>query len=660
MWRGEQARGDLTRSTLANRRIRAIVGAFASITLGEWVLGTAVAVHAYSAGGALAVGLVGFRFAPAALAGVLTTQLAAHAGHRPILSLTAMTRTVVTALAALALVLGLPFGLVIALVWLDAAAGSGYRPAQAALLPRIARTPGELTATAAMVSNVKTSGQLLGALLGGALVALLPIQLPVACAAALYTAAALMTLSERGAGAMRAPLIGLSGVRTGLQTLRESVDARLIVGYSCMRSLVRGLWFSLAVVVCLELLSLGPSGFGVLMAAAAAGALSAVVLTAHLVGNRRLSGWMVGGLVLCGLPIVATGLADSSVPAVALMVIWGLGMALSDVGALTLLNRIIPGRSIGPLTGVMEGSKLLSEGFGSLLAPVLLALVGTRGAVITAGIALPLVVAAGYRHLSQIDDRAVARVDVLELLRGISFFKPLPLDALEGIAANLEPDHRPAETVIIRQGDVDAHDWFLVADGELAVEVDSFLVSELHRGDQFGERALLRGAPRAATVRAVSDVDLYRLEREAFLTAVGAMDLGEADVDHRSPVEIDPASALARTPLLSSVGPARLSELVEQSRVQTVQGGAAIVRDGDHDDTYHVLLSGRAKVIVGGAERAELLPGDAFGEIAILHRVARTADVIADEDSSVLTIDGEAVRAVLRDHADGAVSGLAL
>jgi CRP-like cAMP-binding protein len=456
---------------------------------------------------------------------------------------------------------------------------------------------------------------------------------------------------------MRAPWIGLSAVRAGFRTLRGSGDARLIVSYSCARSLVRGLWFSLAVVVSLELLSLGPSGLGVLMAAAAGGALLAIVVTAHLVGNRRLSAWLAGGLLLCGVSIVATGVADSSVPAVTLMVVWGLGMALSDVGALTLLNRIIPGRSIGPLTGVMEGTKLISEGFGSLLAPLLLALVGTRDAVIVAGMALPLVVVAGYRSLSQIDGRAVARLDVLELLRGVPFFRPLHLEALEGIAANLKSDHRNAGTVIIKQGETNARDWYLVGDGELSVEVESFVVGALHRGDQFGERALLRGAPRAATVSALTDVDLYRLEREDFLTAVGAIDLAAADGEQSSPA-IDATTAVAGAPLLASVEPERLSELVRASHVSTVEPGVMIVRLGDHDDVYHVLLSGRASVIVNGDRQAELLPGDAFGEIAVLHRRARTASVIAEDRSSVLSLDGEVVRAALRDSGDGALADL--
>jgi CRP-like cAMP-binding protein len=62
--------------------------------------------------------------------------------------------------------------------------------------------------------------------------------------------------------------------------------------------------------------------------------------------------------------------------------------------------------------------------------------------------------------------------------------------------------------------------------------------------------------------------------------------------------------------------------------------------------------------VIDGAVRRELLPGDAFGEIAILHRVPRTASVVARDQSTVLTVDGEAVRHVVREHG-GAIAALA-
>jgi CRP-like cAMP-binding protein len=659
MRRDAERESRLTAAALQNHAIRRVVGGFGTVTLGEWVLGTTVAVHAYRAGGALAVGFVGFRFAPAAVAGLWTTQLADHARHRRVLAMTGAARVVATLLAAAALLAGLPFAVIVALVWLDAAAGSGYRPAQAALLPTLARSPGELTAATALVSNVKTSGQMIGALLGGVLIVGLPIAASVGCAAALYGVCVALTFDQRRFEHVPAPLIGLSGLRTGVRRLRREPDARVIVVYACLRSLARGLWLALAVVVSVRLLSLGRSGFGVLMAAAAVGALLALLLTPALIGNRRMGGWFGLGLTLCGVPVAVVSIFDQSVPAVALMVVWGVGMSLSDVGAQTLLNRIIPAEAIGPVTGVSESSKLLFEGMGSLLAPALLLAVSTRGAVLVAGASLPALVGLGYRRLARIDETAIARVDVLELLQGIPFFAPLRVDALEGVAARLHVDRQPAGTEIVRQGDLDARSWFLVGDGELVVEVDGYLVGQLRRGSQFGERGLLRGVARSATVRALTDVLLYRLEREDFLSAVAGVDLVEPSRTGQARAQqLDPQAALALAPLVQALGPAALAGLVHRSRTHEVAAETSIVEAGDSDDRYLVLLSGRAEVLVDGEVRRELLPGDAFGEIAVLHRVPRTASVLARAASVVLSVDGEAVRAAVSDHGGGELAAL--
>src|SRR5579859_5414365 len=82
----------LTRQALRNPSVRGVVAGFAGVTLAEWVLGTTVAVHAYGAGGALAVGLIGFRFVPAAAAGLFTVRLADHSQRHRVLSLTASAR----------------------------------------------------------------------------------------------------------------------------------------------------------------------------------------------------------------------------------------------------------------------------------------------------------------------------------------------------------------------------------------------------------------------------------------------------------------------------------------------------------------------------------------------------------------------------------------
>src|SRR5271170_3801166 len=102
-----------TRAVLGHRAIRSVLAGFGAVTLGEWVLGSTVAIHAYTVGGALAVGFVGFRFVPAAAAGLWTTRLADHPRRERVLAATAAGRALATSGAAVALALQGPLALVI-------------------------------------------------------------------------------------------------------------------------------------------------------------------------------------------------------------------------------------------------------------------------------------------------------------------------------------------------------------------------------------------------------------------------------------------------------------------------------------------------------------------------------------------------------------------
>jgi CRP-like cAMP-binding protein len=576
-----------------------------------------------------------------------------------VLTVTALTRGATAGLAAGSLALGLPFAVPLVLVWFDAMAGSAYRPAQAALLPTVVRTPSELATATAAASNAKSSSQLLGALAGGLLVANDPVAVAVCVATALYLAAALATAPirtrRRPAAQAKQELGGrlrrLRRLRDGAAVLAGDREAKEIVAYAGLRSLVRGLWMSLGVVAALRLLGLGKAGFGVLMAAAAAGALAGFPLSRLLIGRRRLAPWLAAGLLACGASIAAIGAIAAGIPAVALMVGWGTGMAISDAAGQALLNRLVPAVSIGSVTGFMESGKLLFEGGGSLLAPLLLATLGIREALIAVGLVVIALVGAGVRPFARIDIRATGRVEIVELVASVGFFRRLGVDALEAVVAQLEPVAVPAGREVITQGEAHDSRWYLVEEGELEVQIDGFLVNELGRGNGFGEFALMRNAPRAATVRARTDVLLLSLERAAFLAAIAGPDLQLGDeIESIDPAGADHADVLGRVALLQGVGRRELEGLARSALVSETEAGVPIVVEGDLDDRYYVLLTGRATVLVGTELRRALLPGDGFGEIAVLHRVPRSATVLAEEACSLLSVSGEELRAAARER----------
>jgi uncharacterized membrane protein YdbT with pleckstrin-like domain len=105
-------------------------------------------------------------------------------------------------------------------------------------------------------------------------------------------------------------------------------------------------------------------------------------------------------------------------------------------------------------------------------------------------------------------------------LRTCSLFEKLPEDELEYLASLGEVQHHPHGAVVIRQGDPgDA--FYVVLSGHLEVlQVDEKrrerTVNYHMAGHYFGEGALFTGKPRAATVRAMDDVELAVFDRRAF------------------------------------------------------------------------------------------------------------------------------------------------
>lgn len=114
--------------------------------------------------------------------------------------------------------------------------------------------------------------------------------------------------------------------------------------------------------------------------------------------------------------------------------------------------------------------------------------------------------------------RLQARARHLEnFLRVHSAFSHLPRAAIVPMLAELQQlDYQPG-AVVVREGDPGGS-LFIVMDGRLVAHQgdDRQLVGYLRAGDFFGERSLYRHEPRAATVEAVTPVQLLALGEATF------------------------------------------------------------------------------------------------------------------------------------------------
>jgi Cyclic nucleotide-binding domain len=188
------------------------------------------------------------------------------------------------------------------------------------------------------------------------------------------------------------------------------------------------------------------------------------------------------------------------------------------VSAYTLLQRAAADEIRGRVFGVLDSLVYASIAVGGVGAAALTGALGIRGTLVAGGLVLPVLVVATWQALSRLDARLSPSAD-LELLRAVPMFAPLGAIALEGLAAELVPRRVAAGQDVIRQGEP-GEELYVIAGGRADVVVDGRPAREEGPGDTFGEIALLRDAPRSATVRAATDLDLRVLRRDAFLAAV--------------------------------------------------------------------------------------------------------------------------------------------
>jgi glucose-6-phosphate 1-dehydrogenase len=113
------------------------------------------------------------------------------------------------------------------------------------------------------------------------------------------------------------------------------------------------------------------------------------------------------------------------------------------------------------------------------------------------------------------DGRRWVEVVNRETLDKVPLFRGGDPIFLHNLAMMLRPVVYDAGQDIIRKGDVGS-EMYIVCRGQAEVLDGSKRLSTVGEGDFFGELALLQSSPRAATVRAVSNCDLFVLDKADF------------------------------------------------------------------------------------------------------------------------------------------------
>jgi len=255
-------------------------------------------------------------------------------------------------------------------------------------------------------------------------------------------------------------------------------------------------------------------------------------------------------------------------------------------------------------------------------------------------------------------------------LQSTHLFDALPQESLRALAAACGQRALGPGEVLMRQGEMGDR-LYVVVEGRLTVTARdddgaTLLLGEARQGEFVGEGALLEGATRMATVTAASAATLIELSRVALDDALDRSPAVRESLRHMLEYRLRwartrrlrPGSSELVAALSQSIGgldPAAVASLVTELRWETLPRGAVLMRQGDAGDCLYFVVSGRLRVFGrredgGEVEIAEVGPGEAIGEMALLSNEPRSASVDALRDTELLALSRAGFERLVNEH----------
>ena len=239
----------------------------------------------------------------------------------------------------------------------------------------------------------------------------------------------------------------------------------------------------------------------------------------------------------------------------------------------------------------------------------------------------------------------------------VPLFSDLGAEAFVALTEGLSVVRLVAGETVITEGD-DGTDFYVVATGRLRVtrrdETGAPVVlAHLADGDFFGERALLSGAPRSATVLAEAPSELLVIRAEVLRSLAGRHPHLAASLRRFCRQRLL-ANALALSPIFRPLGREERKAVMARFRERVVIPGEVVIREGTPADGLYVVLEGVLDVAVHGVGTdrlvGQLREGDLFGETSCLRKTGATATVTVKRAGSLLRLPRTDLDALLMAH----------
>jgi CRP-like cAMP-binding protein/predicted MFS family arabinose efflux permease len=517
---------------------RLLLSGLAVSTAGDWLYGVALVVFVFdethSAGWVGATTIL--RLIPYILFGPFGGVLADRFEKRTVMMASDIARAVLMFGLTIVAAAHAPVAIALGITFLATTAGTPYGPALSSLLPHVCPED-ELAKANSLMSTVEHTALVVGPAIGAVLLLLGSPATAFALNGLTFLGSAFAAFrlrtrtrrDEGGAGSQEEAMSVAKRVAEGIAGIRASGTASLLLAFLVASAGLYGFQLVFVVLVAEGPLHMGSEGVGWLTAAVGFGGVAAAAATSRLANSRKADMVLLLSVFLTGVPLAALALTDLPAVALLLMAVIGAGSIMLEVVAVTILQRVVSSDMLARAFGILESSAVAAMLAGSIVAPILVRVLGLTAALVVGGLALPAASLLFIPKLFALRASANERMDELaprvSLIKASGLVDGADATTLEGLAAAMALESVSSGEAIVREGEA-AADLFIIEKGRFLVSsrgeagLEDRLVNTLGEGDYFGEIGLLEGIPRTATVTADTAGGVYRIPGSEFLDLV--------------------------------------------------------------------------------------------------------------------------------------------
>ena len=235
-----------------------------------------------------------------------------------------------------------------------------------------------------------------------------------------------------------------------------------------------------------------------------------------------------------------------------------------------------------------------------------------------------------------------------KLLRVFTPFGGFKKENLAALARKTALKDLPVGRTLFREGDTDKRTFYLVS-GSVDLLMDGKVVGNVRGGSVEARNPLVPGLPRRFTARAATALEYLAIDSDLLDVLLTWDQTGSYEVSElNSANEVsgdDWMTTLLQTKAFHRVPPSNLQAIFMRMQRVAYRAGETIIKQGEEGDFFYVTVSGRCSVTRetplnrDGIKLAELVPGDTFGEEALISEAKRNATISALTDVVLMRLN---------------------